>query len=121
MTARWHDFLSFSQWAIASGYRVSLEIDRIDGNLDYCPENCRWATRQQQVLNSAPRIPRKKSPFKGVHQHAKGHGSRWRAYVRVLGRTISLGCYDTAEEAARAYDRAAIEHYGIYARPNFPQ
>jgi hypothetical protein len=31
---------------------------------------------------------------------------------------IHLGLYDNKEEAGRAYDRAAIEHFGIYARTN---
>lgn len=117
VTAAWHDFVTFSKWALDSGYRNTLEIDRIEAAHDYCPGNCRWATQQQQALNRPPTTSRK-SIFKGTEQLKSG---RWRAQIVVMNRKISLGCYDTAEEAARAYDCAAIEKHGKFARPNFPQ
>lgn len=32
-------------------YKENLELDRIDVNGGYCKENCKWATRQEQVIN----------------------------------------------------------------------
>ena len=44
----WHNFETFQEWALAKGYADNLTIDRLDGNKDYCPENCSWATMTVQ-------------------------------------------------------------------------
>lgn len=44
----WHDFENFQNWALANGYTDDLTIDRVDGDKDYCPENCSWTTMTVQ-------------------------------------------------------------------------
>ena len=46
-----NDFMEFYNWAISNGYREDLTIDRIDGNKDYCPDNCRWVDAYVQSNN----------------------------------------------------------------------
>ena len=41
----WHDFDTFREWAVASGYERGLTLDREDNDGDYSPSNCRWVTR----------------------------------------------------------------------------
>lgn len=71
-------------------------------------------------LNQANRIRTNgTSGYRGVTWHKKA--CQWQAGVKVHGRFRYLGLFRTAEEAARAYDDAAIEAWGEYARPNFPR
>jgi len=45
----------------------------------------------------------------------------FRARLRFHGKRIYLGCFDVEEDAARAYDLAAVQYFGESARLNFPE
>lgn len=47
----WKDYKSFEKWADSSGYDKSLQIDRINNDGNYCPQNCRWVTHQANSQN----------------------------------------------------------------------
>lgn len=44
-------FISFKNWAEQNGYREDLEIDRENNDGNYCPENCRWVTKKENLIN----------------------------------------------------------------------
>jgi hypothetical protein len=92
----------------------TLEIDHIDSSdpLDDRIENLRLATRSQQGANRAMQS-NNTSGYKGVTwDYVK---SRWKAHIRVKGKTINLGHFDTPEQAHEEYKKAAIKYFGEYA------
>lgn len=97
---------------------ANLEVDHINGNmLDNRRANLRLATRRQNARNR--RLSKDNtSGYKGAQWHAQL--GRWQGRIKVNGKFISLGVFDTAEAAGRAYDDAARTYFGEFAHPNFP-
>ncbi len=89
--------------------------DHINGDtLDNRRENLRLVTKSQNSQNRV-RQSNNTSGYKGV-SWCQG---KWQAYIKVNGKKIHLGTFSTPEEAARAYDAAAIKYFGKFAVLNF--
>ena len=107
----WRDFETFKQWALKSGFEIGLSIDRIDNQKGYSPDNCRWANACQQSQNQRKRCTATGSRFKGV----KPQGGKWRAGISANKVRMHLGTFKTEEQAALAYNMAAMKLHGEYA------
>lgn len=93
-------------------------IDHADGNgLNNRRSNLRPATNGQNKANTGKYLGC--TGFKGVYQNKRT--GRWNAQIRVNGHFRNLGTYDDPAEGARAYDAAALEAWGEFARLNFPE
>jgi hypothetical protein len=55
----WLEFENFKNWAMSNGYSEDLTLDRVDTDGNYCPKNCKWATKIQQTINkrNVERLP----------------------------------------------------------------
>jgi hypothetical protein len=105
-------------WLMMTGSWPESQIDHRD--LD--KSNNRWgnlrlATNTQNTANVGARS-HNVCGLKGVHSITTRHGKfgGWRAQIRVSGKLIHLGVFDTALAAHEAYELASREYFGDFAR-----
>lgn len=131
-----YGWLSLHKWSLCNGYAVrtegpavkrkciymhreitkaaiGLDVDHVDHDrLNNTRANLRVCSHVDNIRSQSKRVDNT-SGFRGV-SHRKDTG-KWSAYIHEHGLKISLGCFKTAAEAAKAYDKAAKKLYGSFA------
>lgn len=83
-----------------------------------------WADRRNALKAAAASLRPEKKPtskYRGVCGSWNSLRKPWRAAIGHEGRVLYLGSFATPEEAARAYDQAAVRLRGPHAKLNFPE
>lgn len=97
-----------------------MMVDHINGNtLDNRKENLRLTTRAGNLRNSKQRAD-SKTNFKGVSRKVSKVGTiRFVARIQIdVNRRLFLGYFKTEQEAAEAYNKAALTYFGEFAKIN---
>lgn len=93
----------------------NIQIDHKNGNkLDNRKNNLRLVTNQENQFNQKKRNTSNK--FKGVRLNKKAN--KYVSYITLNYKRIHLGYFENEIEAAKAYDKKAIELFGEYACTN---
>jgi len=79
-----------------------MSIDRIDVNGDYCPENCRWATMEEQSRNKRDNI---RIEYKGQTKIL----TDWAKEINISVQTLYKRLYDYGYSVEEAFNNKLNE------------
>lgn len=99
MCAEWRDsFESFAEWALSNGYQDDLTIERINNDLDYRPNNCKWIGIGDQANN-------RRSNIKITYKNETHNLSEW---CKIYGVNYDL-VYNRIHNKHWDFERAMFE------------
>jgi len=93
------------------------QVDHIDGNkLNNQKRNLRACTQAENKRNAPARKNKLRTRFKGIHWDKQN--KLWEVRLMANGKPMFFGRYKSDIDAAAAYNKAAAEHHGEFARLN---
>lgn len=101
---------AFISWAKDNGYKKGLQIDRVNNDLGYSPDNCRWTTPLENQHNKRVLSSKNTSGYAGVSLDGSICKFRATVFSKAMGGRISLGYFDTSWEACQIRNKFIIEN-----------
>lgn len=106
---RWKGTRGFNNFLKDMGHRPDgYTIDRIDNNIGYDPNNCRWVNNTLQSVNKRKRTDNTSGTtgitWDGTHR-------KWTARISISGKTIFLGCFNDKGLAIKARKKAEEKYF----------
>ena len=99
---------NFLNWALKNNWENSLEIDRVDNNGNYCPENCWFTTRSRNNMNI--RYGKKDSTSKYLGISWNKRDEIWVANINLNKKRIWHKSFNTEIKAVIARNEYIIEN-----------
>lgn len=81
-----NDFQTFYNWSMSNGYKKGLQIDRINNNGNYEPNNCRWVDRVTNANN-------KRDTILFTHKGKTMSLKQWCRYFNISYKTCMTRYY----------------------------
>jgi len=102
---------------------TNLDVDHIDGDtLNNQKYNLRVCQSHQNTANQVNLRSDNTTGYRGVVKYFYNNTKKWTAQLSNKGKVIRLGYFDSPEEAAKAFDKAAKETRGEFCgKLNFPE
>lgn len=98
-----YSLAKFCVWAIANGWRKGLQLDRINNDKGYCPENCKFSTAKEQANNRRSNV---NVTYKGRTQTLK----MWAAEIGIRYETLHKRITKLHWDIKTAFEKPTREH-----------
>jgi len=106
MSSEFLDFNIFSSWSLNNGYTDELTIDRIDNDIGYSADNCRWVGWDIQSTNK-PKRKDNTSGYTGIRKEK----NLYRATINSNGSVVYDKRFDTIEKAVHSRNKFIADHH----------
>lgn len=102
-----NDFKVFYDWAIKNGWKDSLTIDRINGEKNYMPSNCRFTNKHVQSVNKRMQ-KNNTSGYVGVVFNKRR--KKWESGISIKNKRFFLGYFSNKVDSVIARDKYITKH-----------
>ena len=106
MCDEWLNPFAFYEWC-EDKYEKGLQLNRIDNDGDYTPDNCEFTTNRENSINRRLLNSTNTSGYKGVSWHKQA--KKWRVVIKINQKQKHLGLFISKKLAALRYDVEAIK------------